>query len=222
MTRSIDFWSREAVHQPEEGVAPRPRCASRRPSPLATLGSRVPSPWSLSLASALVVLMSLVAVQARAIEGATQRSQLQAPESSQLSRESTLSETGVDFSSWRSGADGYKVAERSRQLESSPMLVYFYTDWCGYCRQFETELLREPELATFLERLVTVRVNPESGPAERGLAMRYRVSSFPSLFVHSGESGAVSPVERTLVDNGRRRLMTPREFIAELAAAASR
>jgi thiol:disulfide interchange protein len=127
-----------------------------------------------------------------------------------------------DFSSWLSGAEGWSNGLRLGQQERKPVFLYFYTDWCGYCRQFERELLSDPDLQDYLESIVAVRVNPEAGPAEATVARRYGVSSFPSLFVHSAESPAVSQVDRMRLVEGRPVLMTPAMFIDVVKTAGAR
>jgi thiol:disulfide interchange protein len=127
-----------------------------------------------------------------------------------------------DFSSWYAGAEGLTEALRRSEAERKPLLLYFYTDWCGYCRQFERELLTEPELADYLKSIVAVRVNPEAGPAEAVLARRYGVHSFPTLFVHSGESPVVSQIDRVRVVDGRPVLMSPGLFIDVVKTAGAR
>ncbi|HVR28410.1 MAG TPA: thioredoxin fold domain-containing protein [Thermoanaerobaculia bacterium] len=131
---------------------------------------------------------------------------------------------GFEPDRWLQGAEGLFGAIESLNGEraAAPMVVYFYTDWCGYCRQFERELLGTPEVKKHLEDVLAVRINPESGAPEREIAEYYGVAGYPAFFVHSGRSRTLSRVERMLVEQGRPRLMTPDEFIAALAAAGSR
>jgi len=85
---------------------------------------------------------------------------------------------------WLSGAMGYDDAVRQQEAQAAPMIVYFFTEWCGYCRQIERELLDSSEVERYFDRAVLrVRVNPESGEAERRLAERFEVKGFPSFFV---------------------------------------
>ena len=127
-----------------------------------------------------------------------------------------------DFSGWLEGPEGLIAAISLGQEQRKPLLLYFYTDWCGYCRQFERELLAQPELRDYLASIVAVRINPESGPAEAAMAQRYGVRSFPSLFVHSGESQAVSKVDRVELVRGRPVLMAPAKFIDVIKTAGAR
>jgi thiol:disulfide interchange protein len=125
---------------------------------------------------------------------------------------------------WLQGADGLFGAIETVKGEQPgrPMVVYFYTDWCGYCRQFERELLGTPRVKKHFEDVLTVRINPESGTREREIADYYGVSGYPAFFVHSGRSKTLSRVERMVVERGQPRLMTPDEFIAAVRAAGAR
>ena len=111
---------------------------------------------------------------------------------------------------------------RAIEEKPQPMVVYFYTDWCGYCRQFERELLGTSEVKEYFSEVLTVRINPESGAQERQLADYYGVHGYPGFFVHSGSSKTLSKVERMVLEDGRPRIMAPGEFIDAVETAASR
>lgn len=127
-----------------------------------------------------------------------------------------------DFSGWLNGAEGMYEASRLYDERAQPIFVYFYTDWCGYCRQFERELLSSSQVDEYLDDIVAVRINPESGPVEAAIGQRYRVNGFPALFVHSSESKTISRVERMEIIDGRPSLKSPGAFIDVLKQAGAR
>ena len=122
--------------------------------------------------------------------------------------------------SWYEGAEGFEQAIREAQREEKPIFVYFRTDWCPYCRQFEDELLDTEEVELFLRKVVRVTVNPESGPGEMQIASSYGVQGYPAMFVHPATLGQARVVQRVLVQDGQPRLMTPVEFVQTLSRAA--
>ena len=127
-----------------------------------------------------------------------------------------------DWTGWLNGATGMSQAAKLHEQDSKPVFVYFYTDWCQYCRQFERELLSTEEVADFVGDLIAVRINPEASAENRHVADMYRVNGFPALFVHSGESRTLTRVDRVVVEGGAPRLMVPAEFVASLREAGSR
>jgi thiol-disulfide isomerase/thioredoxin len=85
--------------------------------------------------------------------------------------------------SWLNGAAGYARAVELQKERNVPLVVYFYTDWCPYCRNLDNLYLPAAPVQDYLRGVVKVRINPEHGPAERALANRYGVSGYPSFFV---------------------------------------
>src|SRR5687767_10180374 len=89
---------------------------------------------------------------------------------------------------WLHGARGFAQAVELQRESRVSMVVYFYTDWCPYCRTLDEQYLSAPSVRRVLERTVAVRINPESGPAERQLAARYGVTGYPTFFIMNNES----------------------------------
>ena len=118
-----------------------------------------------------------------------------------------------DFTTWLSNVPGMLEAAKEYEKGEKPIFVYFYTDWCGYCRQFERELLSSDEVSDYMSSILAVRVNPESGRGEAELGRRYGVNSFPALFVHSSESKTITRVQRMELVDGRPKLLSPGAFI---------
>jgi len=122
--------------------------------------------------------------------------------------------------SWYSGAGEYVTAMDAHRSMQTPMLVYFYTSWCPYCRQLDQEILPAEEVAQFMRSVNKVRINPEAGPDERALANQFGVRGYPSVFIIPGNSDApvkIYPfrkVGETFV------AVTPGEFINECEQAS--
>ena len=121
---------------------------------------------------------------------------------------------------WYEGAEGFHRATEEAAETDRPVFVYFYTDWCGYCRQLERELLPTQPVQNALADMIKVRINPEHGPRERGTANRYGVRSYPALFMHPPGLQPPRPVMRGIRDRDGLRLQTPEEFGDTLRAAA--
>ena len=117
--------------------------------------------------------------------------------------------------SWYEGASGFERGIEEAQREGKALAVYFYTDWCPYCRELERELLSRAKVEDFLKYLVKIRVNPESGRRERLLANEYGVNGYPSFFIQSGPGAAPRKIRRA----GRDGLKSPEDFVATLEKA---
>ena len=119
---------------------------------------------------------------------------------------------------WFEGAAGFAGGFEQARAENQSVLVYFYADWCGYCRQLESELLDRSTVEDHTKYLVKIRINPEKGAHERRIANQYGVAGYPAVFVHSAASVRPRRVGRMVVDHGKRRLMTPEEYVRRLAS----
>jgi thioredoxin-related protein len=74
----------------------------------------------------------------------------------------------------------YSLAQEKALLTRRPVLLTFYTTWCGWCRRLEATTFHDPDFARLTRSLVAVRVN---GEVEKGLAGLFRVGSYPTTVV---------------------------------------
>lgn len=133
---------------------------------------------------------------------------------------SPAEKTARSGSTWHEGAAGFQKAMQEAEADGLPIAVYFYTDWCPYCRQLNTELLSKQAVEEHLTHVVKVRINPEKGQAERQLANQYKVTGFPSFFMHPMAKSTPVRVQGQVREGNGWRLRTPAEFIATLREAA--
>ncbi len=95
---------------------------------------------------------------------------------------------------WLEGASGYDAGRNEAISSHKPMVVYFYTDWCPYCRRFSKQVLSSASVQKALSSFVKVRINPEKGEREIALARRYEIDGYPSVYFENPASGQ-SPEE---------------------------
>ena len=91
---------------------------------------------------------------------------------------------------WSEGARGFRTASNEQRVSRRPMLLYFHTDWCPYCKQFDREILPDAEVAKAIAPAVKVRINPEKGADENEIARRYGVTGYPTLILVAEEGAA--------------------------------
>jgi len=130
------------------------------------------------------------------------------------------SATSVGSYRWLEGADGFREAVEEARDRNTGLVVYFYTDWCGYCRQLERDLLNTGAVDRYLQTLPRVRVNPEKGQLEQSLARGYGVRGFPSFFVHSSVDRRPQKIRQHVREADGWRLQRPAEFVASLRRVA--
>lgn len=77
----------------------------------------------------------------------------------------------AQYPKWLHGATGFaRAVELQRELNVS-LVVYFYTDWCSYCRALDEQYVSDPSVHRALQRTIAVRINLEYGVEERQIAV---------------------------------------------------
>ena len=118
---------------------------------------------------------------------------------------------------WYTGHIGYSEALKLSDERETPTLIYMYTDWCKYCRKFESELLTNSEVNATLSKFIKIKINPEKNEQDKQLYNKLNGKGFPTLMFQYGENGKLKRVRAPYTKiAGNWKLMTTSEFITIL------
>ena len=84
----------------------------------------------------------------------------------------------------------FETAMREARSSGKPVMVDFYTDWCGYCKKLDAEVYTDIGVIAESVNFISVKINAEK---QSDLAAKYQVSGFPTI-LWLDANGA--PIER--------------------------
>ena len=64
---------------------------------------------------------------------------------------------------WENITSVFKNKDNKKNPDlKNPLLIFFYTEWCTYCKKMENEIFSDNEIARYMnDNYINVRVNPE-------------------------------------------------------------
>jgi thioredoxin-like negative regulator of GroEL len=80
----------------------------------------------------------------------------------------------------RWGHDFEKALARAR-AEQKPLIVDFWADWCGWCHRLDQTTYVDPEVVALSQRFVAVKVDTEGSKDDVEVAVRYEVTTLPTI-----------------------------------------
>jgi thioredoxin 1 len=83
----------------------------------------------------------------------------------------------------------FKLAQKSNKL----VFVDFYADWCGYCKQLDSDTFANQNVKQkFAQRYVLVKINVDQNPE---LASKYQVYGLPTIVIMDSNGNIIKRQE---------------------------
>lgn len=80
---------------------------------------------------------------------------------------------------------GFEALDDALRREARPVVLYFYTDWCAYCRKMDKRVFTKEEIASLLnERYYAVKMDAETSDT-----IDFEGQSFVNLSAGQGQQG---------------------------------
>jgi len=81
----------------------------------------------------------------------------------------------------------FEEALKKARKAGKPIIVDFWADWCGWCHRLDRTTYADPWVARKAQDFVAVKVNTEGSRKELDVALRYHVTSLPTIVFLSPE-----------------------------------
>ena len=88
-----------------------------------------------------------------------------------------------DFTDWHHGASGYEDALEEVMGEEKPLILYFHSESCAWCKKLDSEYLASYDVDKFLSNIPKVEISSSEAAPEKALYDKYGVTGVPSFFV---------------------------------------
>lgn len=77
-----------------------------------------------------------------------------------------------------------------------PVIVWFYTDWCGYCQRFAPTFGKLTKDKQIKKNFAVAYVNAEK-PENQDLMQEYQVQGFPTVYLINKKTGEKEQIDNT-------------------------
>ncbi|MCI5149730.1 MAG: thioredoxin family protein [Candidatus Electrothrix sp. MAN1_4] len=89
----------------------------------------------------------------------------------------------VTTSKWYEKASSFEKIEKAAKKKDKPYILFFYTDWCGYCKKMNKKYLTNPDVQKILAQYYRIKINPENSAKAKTLAGQKGLHGVPDFRV---------------------------------------
>jgi thiol:disulfide interchange protein len=86
----------------------------------------------------------------------------------------------------------YAQALAEAKSKHTLIMIDFYTDWCEWCKQLDTDVYPDPGVISAVDRFAPIKLNAEKDGAT--LAAKYGVDGYPTILLLSPSGVLVSKI----------------------------
>ncbi|UCD54877.1 MAG: thioredoxin fold domain-containing protein [Candidatus Omnitrophota bacterium] len=80
---------------------------------------------------------------------------------------------------------------RKAELQKKPIMIYFYTDWCGWCEKLERETYSDSKVSKLARKFISIKVN---GDRERDIVKKYNIRGYPAVIFLSSDGNIMQRI----------------------------
>jgi thioredoxin-like negative regulator of GroEL len=80
----------------------------------------------------------------------------------------------------------FGAALKKAKAAGKPVMIDFWAEWCGWCHTFERTTFIDPTVVRLTRDFTAVRVDTEGSQSDVDVAVRYDVSSLPTILFVTG------------------------------------
>jgi thiol:disulfide interchange protein len=89
----------------------------------------------------------------------------------------------------------FAEAQHRARTNDQPILIDFYTDWCGPCKQMDAHTWNQKKVIDWLdEHFVCIKYNA-TDPEKRPVAERYDVDSYPTMLLIDADGNELGRIK---------------------------
>jgi thiol:disulfide interchange protein len=75
----------------------------------------------------------------------------------------------------------FNKAFKQAKMQHKPLMIDFYTDWCGYCKRLDREVYTDEKVRALSQQFIPVKLNPEHDEVAAAIVQQVGVRGFPAI-----------------------------------------